>query len=433
MHISTRDPASPFRFAARMRGHGRSGYGWVVVAISAFGLLFGAFPIVVSSFAIFFRSFVQEFHAGRAAISLALTIHNVVAASLAAWVGRLSDRFGARKVILPGLGILGLLLLSAQAIGSKVWQLYIFYGMLGAVSNATTSVPYGVIVSRWFNRRRGLALGLTQAGLGVGAIVMPALMHLLIARYGWRSALAMSGVVGLIILMPVIALFLKEASPPANSPVDLASAQVEGLDWGDIRAARTFWLMIASFVLVGASVQACVIHIAPLLSDRGATAALATLAVSVAGLAMLAGRAGTGYFLDRYFAPHVALALFAMAALGMALLATGVTGKLALLSVFAVGLAFGGELDIIAYLISRYFGLRALGAAFGVAFGSFVIAAGIGPLLMGFAFDRTGSYRAPIAGFSIATMLAAVLVGRLGPYRFGLSQTAGKACSWIRE
>ena len=147
MHISTRDPASPFRFAARMRGHGRSGYGWVVVAISAFGLLFGAFPIVVSSFAIFFRSFVQEFHAGRAAISLALTIHNVVAASLAAWVGRLSDRFGARKVILPGLGILGPLLLSAQAIGSKVWQLYIFYGMLGAVSNATTSVPYGVIVA----------------------------------------------------------------------------------------------------------------------------------------------------------------------------------------------------------------------------------------------------------------------------------------------
>jgi predicted MFS family arabinose efflux permease len=211
--------------------------------------------------------------------------------------------------------------------------------------------------------------------------------------------------------------------------LDSASGQIEGLDWGDIRKARTFWLMIASFVLAGASVQACVIHIAPLLSDRGASPALATLAVSVAGLAILAGRAGTGYFLDRYFGPHVALTLFAIAALGMALLAAGVTGELALLSVFLVGLAFGAELDIIAFLISRYFGLRTLGAAFGVAFGSFVLAGGIGSLLMGFAFDRTGSYRAPIAGFSVATMLAAVLAGRLGPYRFGLSHTAAMADS----
>lgn len=256
---------------------------------------------------------------------------------------------------------------------------------------------------------------------------MPALVHLLIARYGWRSAFAISGGAVLIIPMPMIALLLKEASQPASSLLDSTSGQIEGLDWSDIRKARTLWLMIASFVLVGASVQACVIHIVPLLSDRGPPAALATLAVSVAGLAMLAGRAGTGYFLDRNFGPHVALTLFAIAALGMALLATGVTGELALLSVFMVGLAFGAELDIIAYLISRYFGLRALGAAFWVAFGSFVLAAGIGPLLMGLVFDRTGSYRAPIAGFSIATMLAAVLVGRLGPYRFGLSQTADKA------
>ncbi len=150
MLISTRNPTSPLRFADTMRGRGRSGYGWVVVATSAFGLLFGAFPIVVSSFAIFLRSYVQEFQAGRAAISLALTIHNFVAAFLAAWIGCLSDRFGPRRVILPGSGILGLVLVSAQAIGSKVWKLYIFYAALGAVSNATTSVPYGVIVSRWF-------------------------------------------------------------------------------------------------------------------------------------------------------------------------------------------------------------------------------------------------------------------------------------------
>jgi MFS family permease len=109
-----------------MRGRARFFYGWVVVASSAIGLLFGAFPIVVSSFAVFFRSYSREFHAGRGAISLALTIYTFVGALLAGWIGRLTDRFGGRKVIVAGLAMLGLVLLSAQAIGSNIWQLYVF-------------------------------------------------------------------------------------------------------------------------------------------------------------------------------------------------------------------------------------------------------------------------------------------------------------------
>src|SRR5262249_16230104 len=124
-------------------------YGWVVVATSALGLLFGAFPIVVSSFAILFKPYLNEFHAGRAAISLSLTVHNVFAAFFAASIGRMTDRVGARKVILPGLGMLSLILLSAEAIGPKLWQLYLFYAALGLVSSTTTSVPYAVVVARW--------------------------------------------------------------------------------------------------------------------------------------------------------------------------------------------------------------------------------------------------------------------------------------------
>src|SRR6185369_17117189 len=134
-----------------MQPRARFFYGWVVVAASALGVLFGAFPIVVSSFAVFFKPYIREFHASRAAVSLAILIHNIGAGTLATWIGRLTDRFGARKVILPGLGILGLILISAGAIGSALWQLYIFYALLGVVSSTTTAVPYGVVVSRWFN------------------------------------------------------------------------------------------------------------------------------------------------------------------------------------------------------------------------------------------------------------------------------------------
>src|SRR5215831_4543817 len=240
-----------------MKQQSRFFYGWVVVAASALGLLFGAFPIVVSSFAIFFPSYLREFHAGRGAISLALMIHNLLAALLAAWIGRLTDRFGARRVILPGLGIFCLLLLSAKAIGSSLWHLYVFYALLGIVSDTTTSVPYGVVVCRWFNKRRGLAVGLTQAGLGLGAILAPPAVQRLIAGHGWRSAFAIIGGVMLVIPIPIIALFIKDAPwrmgllPDGAPAAQRGPGPAEGFTWGQIRNSRTFWLMVAAFVLAG--------------------------------------------------------------------------------------------------------------------------------------------------------------------------------------
>src|SRR5207253_8091353 len=127
-------------------------------------------------------------------------------------------------------------------------------------------------------------------------------------------------------------------------------------------------------------------------------------------------------FLDRYFGGYVAVTIAAGAAMGIALLWSGIGGAVALAGAFLVGLGMGAEVDIIVYLMSRYFGLRALGIAVGVAFGAFVIAGGLGPLVMGLAFDRTGSYGMPLAGFGAVAVIAAALATRLGPYRFGLPE-----------
>lgn len=402
-------------------------YGWVVVATSALGLLFGAFPIVVSSFTIFFKSYLDEFHAGRGAISLALTLHNLFAALLAAYIGRQADRLGARKVILPGLGMLALVLLSAQAIGSKVWQLYVFYSALGIVSSTTTSVPYGLVVSRWFSRQRGLALGLTMSGLGLGAMIAPPLAQSLTAHYGWRSAFAIAAGAILLVPAPIVGLFLKEFPMPVGSlstGLPNAPIHLQGLNWREIRKSPTFWVMTAAFVLAGASISSCVAHMSALFLDRGAALGSAALAPSVVGFALLAGRAGTGFFLDRHFGPRVAFFVFGMNAVGIALLWTGVAGLPGLVGAFLVGIGLGAEGDIVAYLTGRYFGLRALGVAFGFTFGAFILASGLGPLIMGFAFDLTGSYRAPLAGFFIASLVSAALMASLGPYRTPLTANA---------
>jgi MFS family permease len=403
-------------------------YGWIVVAVSAVGLLLGAFPIVAFSFGVFFPSFAREFHASRAAVSLAFTLHNLLSGIFAVVIGRVADRTRARNVILPGLAIVAAMLVSAEAIGSRLSELYLFYAALGVVAPATTTVPYALVVSRWFDRRRGLALGGMMVGLGLGAVAMPVVAQRLIASFGWRNAFAIVGCAMLTIPAPIVGIFLRDAPAPMGLLPDGAPAstarshtgsRLDGVSWRDTRQSGTFWLLIAVFVLLAASVHACVIHMPQLFTDRGATAANAALASSVVGLALLVGRIGCGYFLDRYFGGRVALVICAGAALGIALLWSGSVGGLALVGAFLVGLGMGAEVDIIAFLMSRYFGLRSLGATVGFAFGAFVIAGGLGPLVMGFAFDRTGSYRVPLAGFFAAAIAAAVLATRLGPYRFG--------------
>jgi MFS family permease len=158
-------------------------------------MLLGAASIVAFSFGVFVKPLGQEFHAGRAAVSLAITILNFSSGIVSSVVAFLCDRIGARRVALAGMVLLALCLACARLVGATLWELYVFYAVVGVVTPATTSAPYSMIVSRWFDRRRGPALGVMMLGLGDGAVVMPPLFQHLIARFGWRSAyvLAVSG------------------------------------------------------------------------------------------------------------------------------------------------------------------------------------------------------------------------------------------------
>jgi MFS family permease len=394
-------------------------------------MFFSTGTIVVLSFGVFFKPLSQYFHASRAAISLAFTLHGLVSAVCVPLIGRLIDCFGARRVILTGTSIFGLVLLSSGLVGASITYLYLFYLALGLVSGTTSPVPYGVIVSRWFDRQRGLALGLMAFGLGLGAIAMPLVAQRLIATFGWRATYATFGCAALLISLPVVAAFLGEdprqkgmwpdGIVPTQS-VEHDKRHHEGLSWRDTWHHPTFWLLNCAFFLAGASMFACVLHMPALLTDRGVSSQGAAVASSVVGVALLIGRIGAGYLLDRIFAPRLAMLLFGGSAVGIALLLAGSMGKLALVGAFLVGVGMGAEVDIIAYLMSRYFGLRALGTAFGYGFGSYAFGGALGVLLMGVGFDLTHSYTVPLAGFFIAMVLAAGLMPRLGPYQYAAPQ-----------
>jgi MFS family permease len=401
-------------------------YGWWIVFVAAVGLSMGYGPVVTFTFGVFLRMLNQEFGWSRGDISQAFSISLFVMSLVFPLVGRLVDRFGARKVIIPSIIFFGLGLMSLSLLSGNIWQFYAVYILLGVVGGGTAPVPYSNVLSHWFDKHRGLALGLAMVGLGLSAFVMPSLAQMLLVSYGWRQAYVLFGLMVMIVTIPVIGLFLKEtpemvglrpdgATAAINRPQ--ASTQKVGLSAYEARRTQTFWLLVGAFFLMSASVHGCLIHLVSLLTDRGISPQLAAAATSVFGAALMFGRVGAGYLLDRFFASSVALFFFCGAALGFLLFWSGATGTVAFIAAFLVGLGMGAEGDIIAYLISRYFGLRAFGEIYGYAFGAFTLGGVFGPLLMGRGFDATGSYSLGLGVFVIATLIAAGLMTRLGPYR----------------
>jgi MFS family permease len=417
------DQARSLRTSTTERHSRHIFYGWWVVLASAIGLFWGV-PITVYSFSVFFKPLMQEFHAGRAAVSLAFTLKLSAAALCAAPIGWLTDRYGARRVILTGTGIFGSLLLANRLFSRSIAHLYCFYVLLGFSVGGVGPIPYGSLVSHWFDRLRGLALGLTMFGIGLGAVIMPPLAQALIARFGWKTAYSILGAAALLISGPVVGCLIKESPAELGLLADGRAAKpntivevAHGLKAREAWRSRDFWLMALAFTLVSASVQGCVVHMAPMLSDHNLGGQAAALGGSLIGAAVMIGRIGTGYLLDRVFAARLASILFAVAASGIALLLLG-SGPTVFAGAFFVGLGLGAEVDLMPYLTSRYFGLVDFGKVYSSVFAAFAIAGALGPLIMGAGFDRTRSYSGPLAGFLVATVLGAVLINRLGAYRF---------------
>lgn len=430
-------------------GHGMTGqrpkvfYGWWVALTAAVGLFLNTATIVVFTFGIFAKAMGQDFHSGRARISLAFTLHNLTAALCVPLAGRLVDRYGPRRVLLPFMALLGLILVSSRFLPRAMWQIYLFYAALGVVSGGAGAMPYTDVVSHWFDRHRGLALSVMMLGMGLGAIVMPPVAQQLVGRFGWRLSYSIFGFAVLLIPLPVVAAFLRER--PQNlgllpdGATEMKSAKPvapedQGLTAREALRVSDLWIMVCAVSLVTASVHACFIHLPEIMADRGSTPQVAALVSSLFGVGLFSGRVGCGYLLDRFFAPRVASLLFAGVALGAALVGATHAMWLACLGSLLVGLGIGAEVDIIGFLTGRYFGLGSFGEIFGWIWAVFGLSGGLGAYLMGVGFDKTGSYAVPLAGFACAALIASLLMTRLGPYRYRAKLgDFGGAAQWINQ
>lgn len=397
--------------------------GWRVAAASSTCVLVSFAALLVYTFPIFLKPIAAEFGWSREAVSAAFGIAALGVAVCSPPLGWLLDRYPARRIILPCITVFGCAFASLSLLTPHLWHLYAVFLVLGIVGNGTAHLAYSRALTTWFETRRGLAFSILLGGGAFGAMVLPPIAEALIQALGWRNAFLCLGGAVLVIGLPC-GWFVRERPRARHSEFKTHAPGVsvrEGV-W-----SRIFLIIVVELFLISISQNGAIAHLSALLTDRGISPGNAALAVSSMGASILAGRLITGWLLDRYFAPRVGFCLFMLSALGTFLLAGVKTLPGGILAAGLIGFGMGGEGDITPYLLSRYFGLRSLSTLYGFTWTAYAVAGAVGPVIMGRAFDLTGSYRLLLLQLAAATFAAGSLMLLLPRYKstFGITTEQG--------
>jgi predicted MFS family arabinose efflux permease len=392
---------------------------WWIVFGATLSMFVAQGPVILYTLGLFIKPLNQEFGWDRASISAAGGIAAIVSAITIPFVGSLIDRWGVRTVLLPIVVLCGSSVALIALTPKSIVVFMLLFAITGVLGSGQGPLGYAKCVSAWFDDRRGLALGITMSGIGLGAALIPQYTQFLIGHLGWRAAYAGLGLLTVVVAFPAVFLFIREpagaktavarsqSSPAENRPPDLEVREVLG--------GRRFWLIACALLLVSTVTQGLVVHTVPLLTDNGYSPETAATLMIAVGLSTMAGRLLSGYLVDRIFAPFVAAFFFLLPCLGIYLLVSTISPVAGIIS---LGLASGTEIDMIGFLTSRYFGMKRFGQLYGYLFASFVVGSAVGPYMMGLAFERLHSYEPALWMFSAFMLVASGAILSLGPYRF---------------
>lgn len=403
-------------------------HGWFVVA-AAFLITFVGFGSAYT-FSAFLPALQTEFGASRGSVSLVFSLAGFLYFGLGVITGPLADKWGARRLVLLGMVMVGLGLVLASAASSLV-GVYASYGLGVGVGVGCAYVPALGAVQRWFVRRRGLASGLAVSGIGVGTLVMPPLASLLIDVLGWRGAYLALGLGAMALGAGASRLIandpakrgmgpdgqlLSDSRNPVNAP--------SGFSIGDAVRTRAFIGLYAGCLVCAFGVFVPFVHLVPQALDRQIAPASATALLGLIGIGSTAGRFFLGDIADRigrqmflfmtYVGMTVAMAIWAMAADFLSLCAFSLL----------FGIFYGGWVTILPAVVMDRFGSANVSGIIGILYTSVAVGTLVGPTAAGFLFDASGSYTIPIISSAAANAVAAVIAA--GALKSGDGKGAAK-------
>lgn len=384
----------------------------VLVAATA-GNFVCATPAVQTVFGIFLAPISNEFHWPRAQVSGVLTLMAVVTALAYPLLGRAADRWGARRLIVPGNLVFAASVAALSLADGRLWQFYALFGLMSVASAIPSTMMFTKVVTGWFDAARGRALGITAGlGNGAGSTVMPIVAGLLMARFGWRGAYQGIGLLVALIGFPLLLAFLRD--PPKTVASD--AGPTAGLELAQAARTSTFWITLVAIALGAGCVTAVFTHVAPILGDKHVGEGVIIAVISTFALVCAAWQIAVGWLLDRTEAPRIAAPFYLLAAVGVVLMlrAQDTPGLIAAGALMGIGL--GTEFGALPFFITRYFGLRAYGAISGVMYAVVMFMQGLTPVLMDLVFDAQGRYDAALYAVVAALIGGAALLLALKPY-----------------
>jgi len=401
--------------------------GWLVVFAAMVGAAVGLSPIPFYTIGMFAPELSRAFGWSFASMMASIGVQSAVVMVSSPLAGFAVDRYGARPVAIISLLLFGLCFMS---LAFSTGSLMLFYGQWAVMSllgAGTLSATWTRVVNGWFDRNRGLALGIASTGTGITGFLIKPFTAWIIEDFGWRAAFVGVGILPIIIGIPVILWLFREKQASAERVSDGAAGATRqdaspnddeyGLTLKEALRGMHFWVLAGAFFLIAFALTAPTPNLENILKTFDFELTEIGRIAATFGLAVIAGRIVGGWLLDRIWAPLCALFVLAIPATGCWLL-TGdsLSSQSAYLAVIFLGFGAGFEFDLLAFLISRYFGQRNYGVIYGCFYTVIALGGGLGPVVYGYMFDNLGTYHQALIMGTISVMIGGALLLLLGPY-----------------
>lgn len=399
-------------------------FGWPIIVACLVGMSGNVGALIYASFAFITRELEMEFGWNRSDITLSISLLTLASAAAHPLFGRLVDRFGVRYTLIPSLLMMATLVATVPLYLSEVWHLWLAFVLIAILGVANNNLPFIRLITTWFDRRRGFMIGLVASGTGIGLAFLPQITEQVVSLYSWQGGFIFYGCFIVFITVPVMFFLVRDTPESVGLRPDgiteqkfEASAQsASGLSLKDAVKTSEFWLLalgilFASFALWGITSQ-----IALVLTDRGFTPALAASVTLSLGLSLAAARLVIGYLLDKVFAPVVGGVIFALTAVGFAILVYVPAVWAIFFAAALLGAGLGAETELLGYMVSRYFGKRRFGTIYGIIFVGFLLGTSGGPYMYAKSQELLGSYDPSLKSMILLMLLTAVMFSCMGKY-----------------
>ena len=401
-------------------------FGWPVVFASAIGIGLGMSPLPFYTVGVFVGPLVGEFGWGVDQVMACFIVFTLTALFSSPMVGFLTDRYGPRRVALTSIVLFSLTMMSFSLMNGSITLWLATWGVLALCGAGTLPITWTRAVNGWFSEARGLALGFALIGTGIFGVLAKQYAFVLIELVGWRWAYVGVGALPLLIAWPIAFFLFRDASDPKvaekisrmQRATEKPKLRYGGLSLKQAATDWRFWLLAYAFVPISFAVGGPIPNLETMMGTKGFDATDAVTLASVIGPAVVVGRVVGGFLLDHLWAPAVAATILSMPAIATFMLAQPDPSFLYAAAAIAIlGAAAGVEYDLMAYLVSRYFGLLHYAAIYGALYGFFALGAGIGPAVYGSYFQADGNYDAILKVSSVLFLVGALPLLLLGRYR----------------